>query len=140
MIKNNIYSAILFLCLIIFAKCTKYDQGPEISLLPPKVRLQRTWKYDKFTDLTNNITCYNCYKDWEITFEKNNTLKKKVIYLNNNIWDEKIITGTWELIEKDSLMLDEEGMPTEYYTIMRLTRKELWIQNSYERIEFKYSK
>ncbi|MBN1251502.1 MAG: lipocalin family protein [Bacteroidales bacterium] len=131
-LKFSIYSLLIFI--FSFSSCSKFEDGPLISLRTKKQRLARDWKIEYTINKESGIRHSADFEDWLLTFDKGGTFTKIVFY--NNI--ETKINGTWELNE-NILRLEfsyETETILEFYTIMRLTKKELWMNDNLEEIYY----
>lgn len=104
------------------SSCGKYEEGPAISLLPKKTRLVNTWKVDQIIDQNGDVE--NVDNNTTYEFEDNNTYR--VVSGNFNY------SGEWEFAQEDEYLgitYSYGGLSfTSEDQILRLTRKELWIQ------------
>jgi hypothetical protein len=109
------------LVLFVFTACSKYDDGPLVSLRKRESRVANVWKVDKAVDLNGaDSTSLYFLKKWELT---NNY---SVIYFVNNVKH----FGRWQFTaNEDNVEFVYDSLPTETYTIKRLTEDELVIKN-----------
>jgi hypothetical protein len=118
--------ALFFLSIGVLFSCTKFEEGPSISLLSVKNRLQGKWKLEKYlldgADSTESyLNGYN--EEWE--FFKNKTL----VYTKGQ---QNPIDGTWDLHETNVVVkLQMMNGNFEYYEydtlpLIRLTNREMW--------------
>jgi hypothetical protein len=118
--------AFIILSISILVSCTKFEEGPSISLLSVKNRIVGKWKLDKYlldgADSTESyLNGYN--EEWE--FFKNKTL----VYTKGQ---QNPIDGTWELQETNVVVkLQMMNANFEYYEydtlpLIRLTNREMW--------------
>ncbi len=106
------------------SSCGKYEEGPGISLMTKKMRLTGEWDTKSVT--YGSVSQQDTDEDAYITFEKDGTFK---------ISDNGIeYTGTWAFSnDKEGIAASfTNGSITTTYqrTILRLTNKELWMEDS----------
>ena len=88
--------AVLFIGTIMIS-CGKYEEGPGISLLPKKTRLQQKWKPVQNVDANGNIN--NIDDDGSyMEFVKEGTLNV-YNYSLMSLWGSDGAQGTWEFSE-----------------------------------------
>jgi hypothetical protein len=117
--KKSVLALILTGLLFSFAGCKKYDDGPALSLMSKKARLDGNWTVSIV--LNNDVDATEYYpEDYGYVFDKNGTVKKK--------YNQVDILGVWEFNEeKSEIRITLGASPTpEVYTILRLTNKHLW--------------
>jgi len=135
MLTNKNITPIIPFLLFFFLACSNYEDGPKISLVSKTKRIARKWKVEYSIDLNTGIEHSADYYKWTLTFDKEGNYTQVIIYNNQ----QSIINGKWEFISDNLLRLDfntESGEQIEFYTILRLTRKELWIAD--KNIEIHY--
>ena len=106
-------SLLILSAILIAASCTKYEDGPTVSLKTEQARLARTWKvqlayYSEFTDSPENGD--NQTSDWSsfrVDFDKNSsyTIANKSADLSKIT----IESGAWEFTD-DKLKLKTTGV------------------------------
>ena len=113
--------SVILLVLFIFTACSKYDDGPLVSLRKRETRVANVWKVEKAVDLNGaDSTALYFLKKWELT---NNY---SVIYFVNNVKH----FGRWQFTaNEDNVEFVYDSLPTETYTIKMLTEDELVIRN-----------
>ena len=126
-----------FLFIIILGgiqSCSKFEDGPLISLRTKKQRISREWKIEYSVNKETGIRHSADYADWLLSFDKSGTFSNVIFY--NNI--QTTLSGNWIL--SDNLLkfeiITDSGSQNEFYTITRLTKKELWVQNNLEEIYY----
>lgn len=132
---SKILVFILISLIGISSSCSKYESGPKISFLPKKTRISREWKTEYSINLKSGIEHSADYSAWLLTFEKGGVFTKYSVY---NLL-ETTTTGNWEFVGKNQIRYDyttNSGEQIEFYTILRLSRKELWIKNDLEEIHY----
>ncbi len=115
--------------------CSKFEDGPKISLLPKKTRISRDWKVEYSINLATNIEHSADFADWLLSIDKNGSFTNTVIY--NSV--KTTYNGSWEFIGNNQIRYTFStltGDQIEFYTILRLSRKEFWVKNEYEEIHY----
>jgi len=131
--KETIYRIILLIIAIgiITTGCRKYPDGPDLSFRSKKQRLFGYWNMEKW--IQNNVEDsaqlayqrkFGFAKDGTYYFSLTDPTIGTVINFN----------GTWEFRDrKEQLVLGLDdplnGMQYEVWDILRLTSKELWLEN-----------
>jgi hypothetical protein len=131
---SNLTVALIFI-LFVYHSCSRFDEGPLISLKSVKSRLCRDWKTEYVLNISTGIKHSADYEDWLFSPDKDGSFSNKIIY--NQILQTQ--NGIWELIGSNQLKLEypsESGDIVEFYTILRLTKKELWLQNPVQEIHY----
>lgn len=120
--------ALLFvLAAISLPACKKYPDGPLISVIPKRERIEGKWvatsvKYNQ-TDSTSG------YKNhiWEFTRQYS-----VILQVNN-----KKYTGTWSTQTSDKeFVIDYDSLTRETFKILRLTNKEFILLNKKSQLQF----
>jgi hypothetical protein len=159
--KLYIITITILLISCLFSACKKYDEGPVFSLKSKTTRLKGDWnlvfleetstfetrtslqsKFDgkTFTLVNGNETFYLNNFTQVISFKSDKIYTRLTNYKIENETVSDTTTSDWAFYNKDELKLD-----IEYYTIKRLTSKDLIIEQKlesgdtkrYVRLEFK---
>jgi hypothetical protein len=135
----NKYSKIFTFVLIAFVSfsfsCSKYEDGPKISLLSKKSRISREWKTEYSINLATGIEHSADFAGWLLSLNKDATFSNVINY--NLV--QTTYNGSWEFIGDNQIRFNfnsATGEQIEFYTILRLSRKELWVKNEYEEIHY----
>ena len=135
----NTYSKILgFLVLALLStsvSCSKYEDGPKISLLSKSKRISRDWKVEYSINLATQIEHSADFAGWLLSFNKDGSYSKTTIYNEQ----QTTTTGKWELIGDNQLRFNYSTSSSEqimFYTILRLTKKELWLKDEFEELHY----
>lgn len=123
----KILSLGLLVMTFVLGSCSKYEEGPALSLRTKKARLAGEWKVDKY--ITSEGEEVNGNDDGTIEFTKENT----VIVKSGNFSQE----GTWEFVkDKEYLQIEftytSGGITvteTDESKILRLKNDELWLED-----------
>lgn len=111
-----------------FMSCSKYEEGPKISLRSKEARVINTWKVEKyykngedkttdfFADKINYIETFTEDDEWSYS------------YTDADDNELKIDSGTWEFDDKDNTIIDRNagGSTWEELTILKLKNEEFW--------------
>ncbi|MEX1132952.1 MAG: hypothetical protein WEC15_06995 [Flavobacteriales bacterium] len=117
--------------------CSKYDDGPGVSLVPRTERVANTWVIDRATADGENVTAdYNQYV-LGLTTDNAATLEAEYTVFGIDVSTET--TGTWAFAsDQEQLVLDfEEDLADGTYIINRLTQSELWLRKVGEDLELR---
>jgi hypothetical protein len=107
------------------SSCSKYEDGPSLSLRSKKARLCHEWKIVKVTEVVTvdeiDVTAH--WADLTYDYKKDGAFYRT----RNNVTS----TGTWKFDDdKENLILTLDGSTTpEIYEIKRLAYKELWVNS-----------
>ena len=131
----QIFTFILIAFVSFSFSCSKYEDGPKISLLSKKRRISREWKTEYGINLATGIEHSADFAGWLLSINEDGTFSNVIIY---NLVQTTYI-GSWEFIGDNQIRFDFNsvtGEQIEFYTILRLSRKELWVKNEYEEIHY----
>jgi hypothetical protein len=110
------------------SSCSKYEDGPSLSLLSKKARVTGKWNVKS---IGSYILTPNEYS-FEMAFEKNGDAVFTQIEPN---WGSDSYLGTWAFAsDKEELMLNIDG-DLMVYEIKRLTNKEMWLDDDPSSLE-----
>ena len=129
--KSNLIIYIIIGAIVIFnlASCKKYDEGPLISLKTKKGRLTGKW-------IMVGGDVYNPGFEQTFEFTKNG-------YFNSvycSFWGCSLRFGKWELVnQKEKIEITYEFPNKTEYEILRLTNKELVLEDEYKQ-EWEFEK
>ncbi len=117
------------------SSCSKYEDGPTISLLSSTNRISREWKTEYSINLETGIEHSADFANWLLTIDKGGSFSNKTIYNGLEI----TFNGSWTFIGDNQIRFnfnDNTGEQIEFYTILRLSNDEFWIKNSLEEIHY----
>ena|SRR5688572_21650890 len=125
-IKNRVIAFLLFSFLAgtIITSCKKYEDGPALSLATKKSRITGDWKIENITYDGEDVTAFYLLFLGNGVFISINKDQSYMIETDK---------GTWSFSgDKESLILDPEDAKDEttVHKILRLTKKELWLQDT----------
>lgn len=133
------HSKILALSFVILmavaSSCSKYEDGPKFSLLSKNKRISRDWKVEYSINLATQVEHSADFAGWLLNFGSDGTYTYTTIYKQL----QTTTNGNWELIGDTQLRLNystASGEQIVFYTILRLTKKELWLKNEFEEIHY----
>ena len=126
--KNLISIFTIAMIMGTLGSCSKYEEGPSLSLRSKKARVANTWKIDKAYRNGNDVT--NDYDQYSLYMNKDGDARLVAIYKSGNFTFEAETDGTWKLeSDKEDLNLDFENNDADRkYQILRLKEKELWLR------------
>ncbi len=106
------------------SSCSKYEEGPKLTLLSKKARLTGDWK---LSEQTLNGTAQTLNGTSTMTISKDGTFKSAYSYVILGQTYSSNTTGTWEFSDdKTSILSTESGQTTaDTLKIYRLANKEL---------------
>jgi len=125
---RNSFKLILSILTLVFVlgSCSKYEQGPGLSLLTKKARLTGYWIAESKTTESGVVTFY--------TEEKTFNLNKDESFQRDSELITFLEVGTWTFSnEKGSIVLTYKKNGNNYVEeleIIRLKNDELWLRNS----------
>jgi hypothetical protein len=115
--KKIVYTFILAVGLgLTQTSCSKYEDGPAISLRSSTARLTNHWKFSKVTFNSNDIT--NQFKGYEWEILEDGTFK---VYVNSI----QTQSGTWTL--DGTLILKYSDGDLDRFNVKRLTKNEMTV-------------
>lgn len=113
---------ITLLILFLILSCSKYEDGPKLSLLTKESRLVNKWKLDSETKyieksqpVTNPDTTYPSISANYIEFEKHN-----IYYTSND-------TGQWDFYDDKKNIIITLNQTKDTFKILKLKNKSLWL-------------
>lgn len=106
--------------LFLLGSCGKYPDGPSFSLATKKARMAGIWDLQETQTPDGNTYANN--DDRTITLKKNKTMS---IELANATY-----SGSWDFMSDHTQVRFDYNNFYDYYTIRRLTKNELWLQES----------
>lgn len=126
--KKIRYTGLAVSLLLVAASCSKYEDGPMVSLRSKKARVANDWTFVKVTDDGEDVT--DSYDEFELTLQEDGDASLVAQYDWGDFSFEFETDGTWMLTDnKEVLELDfESDDADEEYQILRLTENELWLR------------
>lgn len=123
--KATYLTLLTLLCLV--SSCRKYPEGPDVSLLPRRERIEGKWVAESVK--INSIDSTANYKSyiWEFTRQYSVILQI----------DKTKSTGVWSTATSDKdFVIDYDNGVREMYQIRKMMNKEFWIRNKQTQLEF----
>jgi hypothetical protein len=109
------------------AACAKYADGPKISVLPRKERIEGKWMAGSVK--YNSIDSTSSYKSYIWEFTRNYTVIEQ-IGAGKRI-------GYWSTVTNDKdFRIDYDDGIVEQYEIRKLTKDEFWLRNKKTQFDF----
>ena len=124
--KKIIYS-LTILAGLHFSSCSKYEEGPGISLRSKKSRLVGEWRIDKMYINDQDATAFAgmLITKTEFTNEGDYIVTGDDVFGNGPFED----NGKWEFSDdKSEILTTTESGNTSNLEILRLTNSELWVK------------
>ena len=113
--------------------CGKYEEGPGVSLLPKKTRLQQRWKAVENINAATGITSTIADDGSYIEFVKGGSLKY-YDYATFSLFGLDALTGTWELSDDKTQLITSYTIigqtSTNTSTIIKLKINSLGLESS----------
>lgn len=111
-----------------FMSCSKYEEGPKISLRSKEARVENTWKVEKYYKNGEDKTA-DFFADkinYIETFTEDN--KWSLSYTDGDDSELETDSGTWDFDKEDKTLIDRNagGSTWEELTILKLKNKEFW--------------
>lgn len=126
-VKTIFFSGLLS-TLIVLPSCSKYDEGPGVSLRSKKERVANTWEIEKAMRNGEDVT--SDYDEYTLRTTKDGDAELAALYSSGSFSFEYETQGTWMFTDdKESLMLDFENDDADRnYQILRLAEDEMWLR------------
>ena len=128
------YTFFILAVIVGLQSCTKFDDGPLISLRTKEQRLANDWKIEYSINLKTGVKHSADYESWILSFDKGGSYTNTIYYGSV----ESTSNGSWEINGSQLKIKKSNNSETanEFYTITRLTKKELWLKDLYEEIHY----
>lgn len=117
-----------FILVLSVSSCSKYEDGPAISLRTKNERVANTWKIEQA--MRNNQDVTADYDQYVLTMTKDGDARLEAIYSSGQFTFQFETDGTWKFDDsKEILILDFENNDADAsYQILKLKEDELWIR------------
>lgn len=112
--------------------CSKYEEGSYFTIIPKKARITNTWIPVKYVYSDGSVS--TDIIEGKVTLEKDMSASLVV----DNGGTGVSVSGTWKFID------DKTGINTKFnllgyssdddYEIVKLTNKELWLRDQYNKV------
>jgi hypothetical protein len=108
--------------------CSKYEDGPGVSLVPRDERVANTWEFDKVYEDGEEVT--ENYDQYELYTSSDGDAQLDAEYNFGGVTVETSTNGTWEFQnDEENISFDyEDDDQDNTYQILRLTQDELWLR------------
>lgn len=131
-IENNLLMAAALVTVVNFSSCKKYEDGPTLSLRTKKSRITGEWEVVRIGTQSFPYGGYSL----EMEFDKDGDLEFKYSYGSYSY----SYNGEWEFSgDKEELEITIDNQVTKL-EILRLTNKELWLENPNSNEEWRLEK
>ncbi len=120
--KFSILGVATVLLLLTFSSCSKYEEGPSISLRTKTARLTGEWNMTKIDHASPE-------SGWKyvMEFEKDGDFSLVISFDG----DSEVYLGEWEWTnDKESIEVVIDGDDPEEWDITRLTNDEFWFEDT----------
>lgn len=120
-VKNTLFLAATVITVLNFQSCSKYEDGPSFSLRTKKARLAGEWEVVRVGNETYPQDGYSI----EMEFDKEGDFKYTFLYATYSY----SYNGDWEFSsDKEELEIEIDN-EVQTFEILRLTNKELWLED-----------
>lgn len=123
----------MILLVLGFFSCTKYEDGPSLSLVSKKKRVANSWRIDQY--LLNDVDRTYDYRT--IVTRENYTFftggSWQYTEASTWSWAKAYDTGHWNLIsnkEHLEMISDDPHVPYREFQVLRLTSDEMWLKRT----------
>jgi len=137
MMRKVLKGTWLIVLVVVITSCSKYEDGPFISLLPRQMRLVNKWKIEKYYKDGVEQALSDDDKKGYIDIKKDKTLEEVAYSGSFSI----TMRGTWAEVDNYSKIKINITDPfsVEYeYTILRLMNNQLWLKEVSGSHEYEY--
>jgi len=126
--KTKVFLACTLFVAFTLASCSKYEEGPAISLRSKKERVANTWKIENAYRNGEDVT--GDYDQYSLRLTKGGDATLAALFRSGNLTFEYETDGTWKFeSDKEVLNLDFENDEADRkYQILKLKEDELWLR------------
>lgn len=122
-------SVSLLLVVFVMGSCSKYEEGPLLSLRTKKARLAGVWKVEKTISNDGETNYPSSDDNGTIEYTKDNVVKTTFEFFGLEV----VISGEWEFIKdkewlRTSIEINGE-QEVEESKIIKLKNDELWVED-----------
>lgn len=121
---TNILAVVLLLATLApISSCSKYEEGPSISLRTKKARITNEWKLDEFKVNGEDVSSLiKMVGDFILEIKSDDT------YVQT--FDGESDRGKWKFSsdKEEVILTSDDGGDTQTWTIVRLAHDEFWIK------------
>ena len=113
--------------IVVLSACSKYEEGPGLSLRSKTARVSNEWKITYAYDLSDSVIVSSDYMGETWTLDNNKVATEMKDGMVNK-------TGTWEFVgEKEGIVI-RYGLDADQYTIVMLKENEMWLRDNDEEL------
>ncbi|MHB1277013.1 MAG: lipocalin family protein [Bacteroidia bacterium] len=114
---------------IVLSACNKYEDGPDISLIPRTDRMANTWIFAYAESNGENVS--DQFDQYELYMNTENEAQLDATYVIFGTSYQTSTSGTWAFTnDQQNLLLDfDDDAQDNEYEILRLANKELWLRD-----------
>ena len=121
---------------LLLSSC-KYEEGPAISVLTKKQRVENTWVIDKALDNGEDVT--SDFDEYTLITDKDGDAKLNASYTFGNFTYDAETNGIWSFEDsKESINFDyEDDDADKTYQILKLKSNEMWLREKGDDLELR---
>lgn len=136
--KKILLHALVLMVLTSLVSCSKYADGPMLSLRTKTQRVANQWKVAKAIENGADVT--NDYNKFELNLDKGGGASLSVEYTFFGDAIKYTTEGSWVFVDgKDKISFDFENDDADgVYTILRLKEKEMWLNKDGSNLELHF--
>ncbi|MCC7297307.1 MAG: hypothetical protein IT244_03145 [Bacteroidia bacterium] len=122
------YLVILVFALQLFlGSCKKYPEGPKLSVVPKKERIEGKWIAESVK--YNSTDSFSAYKNYIWEFTRNYSVILQV--------ETSKKTGVWSTQTSDKeFVISYDDNSEQQFLILKMTLKEFWLRDKKSQLEF----
>ncbi|NDP22344.1 MAG: hypothetical protein GZ091_14870 [Paludibacter sp.] len=139
--KNLKFASLILLLTIVsvsFTSCSKYPDGPIVSLVSRAERVANNWKVGQAFDDGKDVTAN--YNQYEMDLTKAGAASLTAKYTVLGVTFDFTTSGTWSFISNfEKITFDFDNNSSDgVYKILRLTENEMWLKEDAGTLELHY--
>lgn len=118
-----LFFASALLAIFLLESCSKYEDGPGLSLRSRTDRVTGNWNISNAEVDGQSIMSF--YNTFELRIQEDNSFRQTTSILTGS---EETVDGTWRFAENDEvLQIEYDNSVRLDFEILRLTNSELWV-------------
>jgi hypothetical protein len=136
--RHKVLVALVLLSAIFMSSCSKYEEGPGLSLRSKKARVVNNWKIAQAISDGKDVTSdYNKY-ELNLTDNYNATLSADYVFFGSTYT--YITQGTWSFVDDKKMIACDfaEDSADGVYVILKLKENEMWVKKVDEDLELHF--